>query len=77
MLPHLSDSASEQVARFTIGTGTTGLEREAYYAGWVVVGHLMHRGYTLAELARIPESRIPEVVEEAIRSMAASAALLP
>lgn len=69
LLPHLGDDSSEQVARFTIGSGTTGLDREAYYAGWVVVGHLLDQGRTLADLARIPEAEIPSVVEGAVTDL--------
>jgi hypothetical protein len=67
--PHLREDASEQVMRFTMGEGTTGTEREAYYAGWVVVERLLAEGHTLAELARIPEEAIPEVVEGALEAL--------
>lgn len=69
ILPHLRDSTSDQVMRFTMGSGTTGLEREAYYAGWVVVGNFLAQGHTLAELARVPEDEIPVLVERAIREV--------
>lgn len=66
MLPALRASDSETVMKFTMGRGTTGLDREAYYAGWVVVGELMERGWTLDRLARVPEQEIPALVEESI-----------
>ncbi len=44
---HLTDGTSEAVTRFTFGGGTTYLEREAYYAGQVVVGPLLETGWTL------------------------------
>ncbi len=72
ILPYLRDTESEQVMRFTMGPGTTGLEREAYYTGWVVVGHLLERGHSLAELARIHQDAIPDLVERAIRSILAA-----
>lgn len=81
ILPHLRDSTSDQVMRFTLGSGTTGLEREGYYAGWMVVGHLLALGHTLAELARVPEREIPILVDARSRrwsiaeSSAASAAV--
>jgi hypothetical protein len=71
ILPHLRESDAQTVMRFTMGTGTTGTEREAYYAGWRVVGHLLQRGYTFPQLARIPESDAPALVEAAIREMLA------
>jgi hypothetical protein len=36
--------------RFTMGQGTTGLEREAYYVGEVVLGRLLKIGHTEAPL---------------------------
>ncbi len=65
---HLADGSSEAVARFTFGGGTTGLEREAYYAGWVVVGHLLDQGWTLATLAKVPEEGMVDLVDGAIRN---------
>ncbi len=65
---HLADGSSEAVARFTFGGGTTGLEREAYYAGWVVVGHLLDQGWTLATLAKVPEEGMVDLVDGAIRT---------
>jgi hypothetical protein len=67
--PHLRASDSETVMRFTMGQGTTGTEREAYYAGWLVVGHLLEQGKTLAELARLSEEQITTVVERALGEM--------
>jgi hypothetical protein len=64
--PALHARDSETVMRFTMGTGTTGVEREAYYAGWLVVGDLLERGWTLAELARVHEDEIPALVEQSI-----------
>jgi hypothetical protein len=64
--PFLSDSRSETVARFTFGGGTTGLEREAYYAGWVLVGQLLAHGRTLAELAATPVDALAPLIERAI-----------
>jgi hypothetical protein len=74
LLPVLRASDSETVMRFTMGRGTTGVEREAYLAGWLVVGHLMERGRSLAEIARVPEDQLPALVEAAIREMIAGAA---
>ena len=46
--------------RFTMGKGPSGLEREAYYAGWLVVGYWLEHGTTFAEIARIPEAEMPK-----------------
>lgn len=70
--PHLRAKDSATVMRFTMGTGTTGTERESYYAGWVVVGHLLQQGRTFAELARMPEEQIAVVVEKALGEMVAA-----
>ena len=59
----------ETVFKFTIGEGSTGLEREAYYGGWAVVQHLRDQGMTLAQIARIPEDEMPTVVGRAIDEM--------
>lgn len=62
---------SEDVMRFTMGTGPAGIEREAYYAGWLVVGHWLRQGMTLADIARIPEREAPARVAAAITQMLA------
>jgi hypothetical protein len=43
------------IMNFTMGTGPSGIEREAYYAGWVVVGYWLRQGRTFSQIARIPE----------------------
>ena len=70
--PVLSSEKSEDVMRFTMGEGPNGLEREAYYVGWVVVGHWLDSGMTLAEIARIPEKEMPERVASTIERRLAS-----
>lgn len=71
ILPHLRASDSPTVMRFTMGTGTSGTEREAYYAGWRVVGHLLAQGYTFPQLARLSEADAPALVETAIHEILA------
>lgn len=66
ILPHLHASDSPTVMRFTMGTGTTGTEREAYYAGWRVVGYMLEHGYTFPQLARLSEAEIPALMETII-----------
>lgn len=60
---------SDAVHRVTMGNGFSGIDREAYAAGWFVVGHLQQQGISLAEIARIPEYRMVEVVGQAIEDL--------
>ncbi len=46
--------------RFTIGPGPAGLEREAYFAGWLVVGDWLTRGMSFSEIACSPEKEMPQ-----------------
>jgi hypothetical protein len=46
--------------RFSIGHGPAGLEREAYFAGWLVVGDWLAHGMSFSEIARIPEKEMPQ-----------------
>lgn len=70
--PVLASKDSQTVFRFTVGTGATGTEREAYVAGWLVVGHWLKQGRTLAEIARIPEADMVAEVEKALAEMRAA-----
>ena len=47
--------------------GPSGLELEAYYVGWLVVGYWLDRGMTFAEIARIPEADMPARVNDALQ----------
>ena len=69
ILPALNSDKSEDVMRFTMGSGTAGLEREAYYAGWIVVGEWLREGMTLAEVARIREAETPQRVAATIERL--------
>jgi hypothetical protein len=69
ILPVLSSDKSEDVMRFTMGKGPNGLEREAYYVGWLVVGYWLENGMTFADIARIPEKEMPQRVSEAIHQL--------
>ena len=71
ILPALNSDKSEDVMRFTMGNGTTGREREAYYVGWLVVGEWLRSGMTLADVARIPEQETPERVRATIEKLLA------
>ena len=54
VLPELTRRSPEALRRFTLGTGPAGLEREGYYAGWELVGHLLAEGRSFADIARLP-----------------------
>jgi hypothetical protein len=58
--PSLVSDKSEDIERFTIGPGPAGLEREAYYAGWLLVGDWLSRGKSFADIARIAEKEMPQ-----------------
>ena len=66
VLPYLSQSGPAVASRFTFGTGTTGMHREAYCAAWIVFGTLLSQGNTLAQLAMIPEDRMGDAVRKGI-----------
>ncbi len=65
----LDSDKSEDVMRFTMGKGPSGLDREAYYAGWLAVGYWLDHGMTFAAIARIPESEMPKRVNEVIQKL--------
>ena len=71
LAPVLDRNDYESVFKFTMGQGDTGMEREAYIAGWLVVGRLLNAGATLPQLARVPEGDIPAKVAEAIKGLLA------
>jgi hypothetical protein len=62
----LASNKSEDVMRFTMGKGPAGIEREAYYAGWLLVGYWLDHGTTFDQIARIPEKEMPARVGEVI-----------
>lgn len=62
VIPYLAESSSDVVVKFTFGAGTTGLERESYYLGWLLVGELLKKGHTFEGLANLPEKDLPEFV---------------
>lgn len=66
VLASVEDSSAATVARFTYGPGPAGLEREAYYAGWVVFGRLLEEGRSVEQLAHVPAPELVPVVRETI-----------
>ncbi|MCK6427931.1 MAG: hypothetical protein L6Q72_02420 [Burkholderiaceae bacterium] len=71
ILRELQRSDSETVSRFTVGSGTTGIEREAYVAGWLVIGELLGQGRTFPELARVPSTQMATLVRTTIERLLA------
>jgi len=65
----LDDSASQARSRFIYGEGSTGHQREAYYAGWVVVGQLQKQGMTLSNLARLSPASVRDLLNSTITTM--------
>lgn len=67
--PVLTARDSASVFKFTTGRGATGLEREAYIAGWLAVGRLMEEGASLPKLARLAEADLPAIVGETFSNL--------
>jgi hypothetical protein len=63
---HVSEAGNSVAQRFTFGEGTTGLSREAYYAGWVIVGELLRGGMTFHQIAKTPAADFPGLIVRAI-----------
>jgi len=42
------------------------MQREVYCAAWIVMGKLIRSGETLPVLARIPESRMVSIMQDAL-----------
>jgi hypothetical protein len=61
----LNKSGEAVALKYTFGSGNLGIQREAYCAGWFLVGNMLARGASLSDLARIPEEHIGSAVSEA------------
>jgi len=55
-----------------MGKGPSGIEREAYYTGWAVVGYWLEHGMTFAEIARVLEKEMSRRVGETIDTLLAA-----
>ena len=55
-----------------MATGPSGVDREAYYAGWLIVDYWLKHGRAFADIARIPEADAPTEVGRAIDAMLAA-----
>lgn len=73
IVPNLDAKDGDTLFRFTMGQGATGIEREAYVAGWVALGRLLETGRTLADLARIPEAQMPDLIARTLRDAGSTA----
>jgi len=69
IMPYFNDARSETLMKFTLGEGTTGLEREAYYVGWLIVGSLLDAGVSFEEMAKIPGDQLAQYIFDACRDM--------
>lgn len=67
--PHLEASDSDTVMRYTMGKGSVGIDREAYFTGWLVVGDLLNHGWTFPRLARVTDSQMVAIVERSLRRL--------
>jgi hypothetical protein len=66
---HAADAGADAVQRFTFGDGTTGLSREAYYAGWEIVGELLRSGLSFHDIATSPPSHFGVLIGQAVASL--------
>jgi hypothetical protein len=64
--PHLADSDSAAVMKYTMGTGGAGIDREAYYAGWIVIEDLLKHGWSFARLARVSDAEMVKLVGDSL-----------
>ena len=67
--PQLDATDGPTLFKYTMGQGSTGREREAYLAGWLVVGTMLRSGDTLAHLARVPADQLVPKVREAMAKL--------
>lgn len=66
ILPYLKETSSEKVFKFTMGTGTTGIEREAYYVGWKVIENMLEDGWSFLNIARMQEQDFLSTIQKYI-----------
>lgn len=69
--PHLGEDSSDAVMRYTMGQGGAGVEREAYYAGWLVIGDLLNHGWTFPRLARVSDADMTKLCAESLARLQA------
>ena len=64
--PYLKEKSSERILQFTMGEGTTGKRREGYFAGWKLIGDMRDKGMSFADIARVKEEDMAEVLAKYI-----------
>ncbi len=69
LAPHLGSTDSDTVMRYTMGVGGAGVEREAYFAGWAVIGDLLHHRWTFPKLARVKDAEMAGLVSASMRRL--------
>ncbi|MGI8317071.1 hypothetical protein [Halobacillus mangrovi] len=66
LIPHLKRTDYEALYSFTKGTGASGYEKEANFAGWILMQHLLDQGNRLNDLAAIPKENVDKFVEKSL-----------
>lgn len=69
ILPYVKEETSEVLFKFTMGSGTTDHEREAYYVAWKLFDRFLKQGFSLSELARISQEESKNFVEEHVEKL--------
>lgn len=67
ILPDLKEKDSETVFKYTMSTGTTGIEREAYYVGWRVIECMLEEGWSFFEIGQIQEQEFEKIAQKYIK----------
>jgi hypothetical protein len=62
--PHLADQGADAVAKFIYQTGSAGIDREIYCAGWTIVRDLQKHGFSLRRLGSMSRGEAEEKVED-------------
>jgi hypothetical protein len=68
--PHLGEDSSDAVMKYTMGVGGAAIDREAYYAGWLVIGEMLENGWTFPRLARVPDADMVRLVAASLARLA-------
>ena len=60
--PHLADQGADAVAKFIYQTGSAGIDREIYCAGWTIIGDLQKHGFSLRRLGSMSRAEAEKLV---------------
>jgi hypothetical protein len=69
--PRIAETSEDALQTFIFGPGPGGLDREVYWAGYRVVGHLLSNGCTLAQLARLTEEQFLPLIDRTLAELTA------